>query len=146
MIGDRSTVGLRPADELSVDVLQFRALPRSAEDCRHQGDEGRCVHCVSTLREAVELCRAPFLDEFTLPDGPGFDDWQIAEREALADEFGRAIARLVGHYIAHGDGGEAVVYARRWHEDDLLSEAACRELMRAFAVDGRRAEALRSFE
>ena len=144
LVADRSTIRI-DSDAIDVDVTEFRGLIRG---CGEHGDRalGACLACEANLRQAIELVSAPLLSGFTLPDAVQFDDWQISEREALRRELLDALERLVVGYRDRGEWSLAAEYARRWVQEDRLSEEGWRELMRAEATQGRRAEAIRCYD
>jgi tetratricopeptide (TPR) repeat protein len=97
------------------------------------------------VTEAVSLYQADFLAGFTLRDSVEFDDWQYFEAEGLRQDYASALRRLVDGLIDQGDYEAAIPHARRWAALDRLHEPAHRQLMRLYALTGRRHEALRQY-
>ncbi|HZG65207.1 MAG TPA: BTAD domain-containing putative transcriptional regulator, partial [Herpetosiphonaceae bacterium] len=140
----REQIGLPRRAELDVDVVRFDWLIAQWQAHGHTAEQV-CPACVTSLREAVGLQRGPLLAGFTLPDSPGFDDWQFFETERLQRAQAAALAALVASYRAAGAFAEAIPYAQRWLALDPLQEAVHRELMQLYADAGQRAAALRQY-
>lgn len=145
LVLEGETVALAGDGRVSLDVAQFRTnLAACAGHC-HPPDEP-CADCLPLLAEAVALYRADFLAGFTLRDAPEFDDWQYFESEGLRQELAAALERLARGHSAQGDYEAAIPYVRRWVSLDNLNEPVQRELMRLYALAGRRHEALRQYK
>jgi DNA-binding SARP family transcriptional activator len=142
---DRESVALPPAAEVWLDVVQFRRLVAVGQDHDHPPAEV-CPACLAGLTEAVNLYRDDFLTGFTLPDSPGFDDWQLFETENLRQALAEALERLAHGYAGQGQYKPALAYARRWLALDSLHEPAQRSLMQLHALAGDRAAALRQYQ
>jgi hypothetical protein len=86
------------------------------------------------------------LTNFALPDNTEYDQWQLAQREWLRREFSGVLRRL-SHYYAEQNAFEpALAYAQRWVALDPLHESAQRMLIRIYAANGQRTEALRQYQ
>jgi DNA-binding SARP family transcriptional activator len=87
-----------------------------------------------------------FLDGFTVPDAPAFEDWMIAEREGLRV---RILDQLLGkaeRNLADGKLTSGRESAEKALEIEPLHEPAVQILMRAHALEGGRVLALRTYE
>lgn len=148
---DRDTVALhlagKTAEEttLWVDVIRFQALLAAARQ-EERSPEEICDECLGYLLEAVSLYRADFLEGFTLPDCPVFDDWQFFQTESFRQGAASAFERLVRAYLGRNDPEPAIPYARRWLALDPLYEPAHRQLMQLYALTDQRAAAVRQYE
>jgi DNA-binding SARP family transcriptional activator len=142
---DGETVALDQENGLSSDVTQFRHFLTARSEHAHAADQ-TCPECLPLLAEAVALYQADFLAGFTLPDTVEFDDWQTFEADGLRREYGTALARLVDGLLEQGDYEAAIAHARRWVALDRLYEPAQQQLMRVYALSGRRHEALRQYQ
>ena len=142
---DGETVALTDEQCLWLDVREFRDYLMTCTEHGHSPDE-TCPDCVPLLEKAVNLYQTDFLTGFTLRDAPEFDDWQYFEREGLRQEYASALERLVNGLNAQAKYAEAITYARRWVALDNLHEPAQRQLMRLYALAGRRHEALRQYQ
>jgi DNA-binding SARP family transcriptional activator len=143
MEGD--TVALQPDAGLWVDVKVFHALWESCHTHNHPVDEV-CADCLHGLTEAVALYRDDFMAGFTLPDSPGFDEWQFFETESLRRELALALEKLVAWHIVRSDFVVAIPHARRWLALDPLHEPAHRQLMWLYSWSGQQAAALRQYQ
>jgi len=128
--GDSVVLQRRPG--LEVDVQRFRGL------AGYGASEDR-------LSEAVSLFSGDFLEGFSLPDSPEFDDWQVGEAGVLERELASALRRLVELLVARGEFEQALPRAQRWLQLDPLHEPAHRGLIRVFAWSGDRAAALEQY-
>lgn len=145
LVLEGETVGLAADDGLWSDVAQFRACLAACATHGH-GPEEVCPDCLPLLLEAANLYQADFLAGFTLRDAPTFDDWQYFEAEGLRQALALALERLVQAYSSRGEYEAAIPYARRWVSLDNLNEPVHRQLMRLYALVGRRHEALRQYK
>lgn len=141
---DRSTLMLRQ-DNVWVDVQEFLSLLSQSRSHGHSADV-MCGDCEVLLARALELYTGDFLEGFSLPDSAEFEAWQLAQREWLRRELGGLLRRLAQHALENGHLQQAIDTGRRWLALDTLYEPAHRFLMRAMALNGERAEALRQYE
>jgi len=74
-----------------------------------------------------------------------FDDWQLSQREWLRREFADVQRRLSVYYAEAQEYTQAIKYAQQWLLIDELHEPAHRQLMRLYATNGQRSEALRQY-
>lgn len=126
------SVALRRGPGLELDVERFRALVAGEPSAE-------------ALAAGAELCRGELLEGFGLRDSPPFDDWQLAQADALRRELAGALGRLVGLLAQRGEHGRAIPHARRWLELEPLHEPAHRALIRLYAWSGDRGAALRQY-
>jgi len=101
---------------------------------------------LDALTRAAELYADDFMAGFTLPDAPVFDDWQFFQREGLRQQYSAVLAILVATYAAQRNYEQAIHYARRWSQLDLLEEAVHRQLMAIYAEAGQIAAAVRQYD
>src|SRR5262249_11871023 len=119
------------ADTVDIDVLSFERLARAGNP--------------EALVEAVRLYRGDFLEGLAFRGGV-FEDWLIAEREALHELALEALAKLLAHQRAIGAVEAALATALRLATLDPLQEATHRILMRLYVELGRRGTALRQYQ
>jgi len=101
---------------------------------------------VATAREAVQLLRGEFLEDFHVGGAPEFENWQLGQRER-SDRAGRALLlALVEHDHQTGQLEQALAYARRLLAMDPWREEAQRWVMRLLAELGRTTAALAQYE
>ena len=141
----RDSIQVLPSDALWVDVLQARQLVAGVKEHEHDGEEV-CPACRDRLDQAAALFTGDFMEGFTLPDCPEFDDWQLAERDAIRSDQGWTLQRLARAQAAAGQWQEALKTSRRWVALDRLHEPAQALLIRQLAQSGQRSAALRQYE
>ncbi|MFQ5594437.1 MAG: BTAD domain-containing putative transcriptional regulator [Anaerolineae bacterium] len=100
----------------------------------------------SDLADASELYRGDFLAGFFVSDSPDFEHWLLYEQERLREMAIQALRRLVDYYLAYGEYDGGIRYARRLLDIDPLFEEAHRNLMRLYALSGRRSRALAQYD
>lgn len=93
------------------------------------------------LEQAASLYRGDWLDGVGLPDA-GFADWLQVERTRLHDLAAGVLARL----LATQSGEAAVATAQRLLQLEPTHEEAHRALMRLYAAQGERSQALRQYQ
>jgi DNA-binding SARP family transcriptional activator/predicted ATPase len=141
---DRSQVGVRPDGQIDLDVESFKQ--ELARVKRHgHGSPAQCPACMAGLALAVDLYTGDFMAGFTLPDSPAFDEWQFFEAESLRQALGQSLEALTAGHAGQGAYERAIEYGRRWLALDLLHEPAHRQLMRLYALAGRKEAALRQY-
>lgn len=94
--------------------------------------------------EAADLYRGPFLDGFSIPASPAFEQRADLVRDRLRDGYLRALEALARDA---GDRGDLVDAVRRWRERvraEPWDSRVVRALMEALAAAGSPAEALRA--
>jgi DNA-binding SARP family transcriptional activator len=141
---DRMTVGLiREAVWVDVGAFTSVLLQRCAND---HGLEIICPNCVQLNEKAAGLYASGFLYGFSLPDSLEFDGWQLAQQEWLRWEYGGLQRRLSHYYAESGAIHLAIQHSQLWLGLDTLHEPAHRQLMRLYAANGQRAEAIRQYQ
>jgi DNA-binding SARP family transcriptional activator/tetratricopeptide (TPR) repeat protein len=98
------------------------------------------------LRSILTVDRGEFLEGFSLPDAPAFDDWVSTQREACLRQLETVYDRLSQHQLSIYDSVTAVDTAARWVTRSPLSEQAYRRLMAAQALNGQRPVALFTYQ
>ncbi len=99
-----------------------------------------------SLRPAIAAYRGDFLEGFSLPDTPAFDDWVAAHRERLHMQMSRALGQLAPLQLASGDYQSGLATAAQWRDHDPLNEAAHRQLIRAYLAAGDKTAAIQVYE
>jgi len=142
---DRSTMELVEDERLVVDVNSFRDLVGPCPSRSH-GTDRACAECAPRLTEAASLWKGAFMTGYVAANSAQFDDWQLAEGEALRRELSETLSRVVEFYLSIEDWASGARYARQWLQVDELNEFACRSLIRALAEQGLRSEALQVYD
>ncbi|MBN1426448.1 AAA family ATPase, partial [Candidatus Fermentibacteria bacterium] len=137
------TVRLRKTTGIGVDVSTFQGLLARGEE---EGNEELPEPAVQAFTAAVDLYRGHFMAGFTLPDSPPFDEWQSSQDEALRQQLGVALQRLIRHHLNRGEITRAVSLGNRWVCLDPLDETVYSRLMTIYSSAGHPDLALRQFE
>ncbi len=101
---------------------------------------------VTLLQNAVEAARGPFLEAFSLPDTPAFNDWIIIQRNVIGRRLSLIHDRLSNYQLETHLIHPAIETVNRWLVLDRLNESAYRRLMRLHYLNGDRSAALQAYE
>ena len=102
LISNRLDLQFNPLSRYDLDVNLFRNLIEACRTHVHPGQPQDCVECAGRLAQAMTLVRGPFLDGFSLPDCPAFDEWLLLQRERLHLQMIAALEQLRRHALANG--------------------------------------------
>jgi len=130
LVVERDTMALDPA-AVEVDVLAFARLAAGGT--------------AKALEQAVALYQGDLLEGVRVTEEP-FEDWLRAERARLRQRAVDALTRLLALQSKGGESEGAVHTAARLLALDPLQETVHRALMRLYARQGRRGEALRQYQ
>ncbi len=137
-VAARDALGLR--EGFTLDFFALEAAGRASElNPGHADLEKR------ELEQAIDAYRGDFLEAFSLPDAPGFDDWVAAQREVARQWLDGALERLLGVHHAQGDLEAALDLAKRRLRLEPLNEIAHRQVMQLHLEAGNRAAALEAY-
>lgn len=114
------------------DVTRFRSLVAEKSE--------------SALMEAVALYRGPFLEGFSLPNTPPFDEWLRVEDESLRQAYLNALKRLVSEARAEENWDRALGYLQRLVQADALAEDAQQQLIGLYLKTRAAGQALRQYQ
>lgn len=145
LVADRNVVALDPA-AVSVDLWAFTASLTVAHAHIPQHPGALCATCARSLLAAVDRYTADFLDGFSLPDSPAFDEWQTLERERLRRSAIGALEQAAEWHEGRGEHEAAAALAERMLSLEPFHEPAYRVQMRVLAAGGQRVAALRRYE
>ena len=95
---------------------------------------------------AAALVTGEFLEGFSVPEAPAFDDWLGAERAEWRRRSVDVLLRLVQDLARTGHVADAVAQARRALALDLHSESAAAATIHALALAGERTAALETYQ
>lgn len=132
------SIQVNPASEYWLDVKVF-------EDAVGNGIARNESINPQHLVAAAHLYRGDLLAGFFVSDSPEFEQWLLYEQERLREMALQALRKLVDFYQARGAYQLGTQFAHRLIELDPLSEAAHRDLMRLYALSGRRDRALAQY-
>jgi len=132
LLVDEPNISLAPDTE--IDVRRFEAgLQSPSAD-------------LQSLVSHLALYRGDFLEGFTLPDPPTFDDWAAIEREHHRRLAVRGLTTLSQLHEAHGDFAAALKALHRALAFDALQEDLQQAAMRLHYLAGDRAGAIRRYD
>ena len=97
------------------------------------------------LRSILTVDRGEFLEGFSLPDAPAFEDWISTQRGACLRQLEIVYDRLSQHLLSIHDSAMAVEASACWVTRAPFSEQAYRRLMAAQALNGQRPTALLTY-
>jgi DNA-binding SARP family transcriptional activator len=100
----------------------------------------------SRIMEALELYRGEFLEGFTLPDTPDFEDWIVFERERLKRLAVRGWVNLSRIYESVQDYAAALDSLEHALAFGALQEDLQRESIRLMYLSGDRPAAIRRYD
>jgi DNA-binding SARP family transcriptional activator len=128
------TIAFNPASDAWVDVAAFsdRLGPVECTSGRDPAD----------LERAIALYRGEFLEGFSLPDSPLFEEWALLNRERFHRLVLDALQRLVQHYHQSGDHERGLPHAWRQVALDPWREVAHQQLTLLLVASGQRSAAL----
>ncbi len=141
----RYDVAIRSDSTLSVDVLEFQQLLEQSRNHPHAPNIA-CAGCVPLLIRAIDLYRDDFLQGFTLPDCPAFDEWQAFQTDLFREKLLESSTKVMQYYRSCHDFPAALGHARRWVNLCPWTETAHRELMRLYALNQERSKALQQYQ
>lgn len=124
---------LNPCIPLHSDVEEFLIL-------YHAGCKARKDAAVSYYERACSLYKRPFLIEDL------YADWSYIRREQLRQIYREICDALASHYLETHTFEKAVKWAAAIIEENRCDEAAYRQLMRIYALQGKRHDALREYQ
>jgi len=131
---DRDNVQFNHEADYSLDVKALLAAAQSP------------THAPVQVGDAARLYPGQLLKGFTIPDADGFEEWLLLMREKLQQAAIEAFDHLIRAGLTHEDYSVVIDIARRQLEIDPWREETHRTLMRAYALNGQRSEALSQFE
>lgn len=133
---DAATIQWRREAPLLFDVADFREHLAAAQQAVKTDDAAGAAR---SLEAAIAAYGGDLL--------PGnYDDWLIALREELRQEYAEALRQLAGLHERRRDYAAALRPAQRYLQTDPLNEAAYVQLMRLHALLGDRAAVQRLYQ
>ena len=97
------------------------------------------------LCRAIELYRGDFMAGYSPRNAAGFDEWRTQYGNILKIDYLKALERLVKGYYKRGEYGQALQYCRRWLAIDQINEDAHHLIIRIYASNGQRANAIAQY-
>jgi DNA-binding SARP family transcriptional activator len=125
-------------------TLQFNPASRSVRDFAGlQALQDQSIEQMETLAAAYH---GEFVEGFSLPDSPPFEEWLRQQREQFARQFIEMLRALGTYHQWGGDYERSIVYTRRQLQLEPWDEEAHRRLMRLLFLSDRRSLALAQYE
>lgn len=137
IVRDGGAYRLRPEADIWIDSVEF--ADRCAEG-HNLLDSGQTAAGIARLSQILERYRGDYLPESV------YEDWTSAERERLRTIFLRAAERLALNLGTVGRDGELIDICARILEQDSCWERAYRLQILAYARQGNRPLALRTYQ
>ena len=128
LVTNRQTIQINPKADYFADVHKFASLVDGNPE------------------QAIELYRGDFLADFFLPDSETFEEWANNQREVYRRQVLGAMETVTAVSIQNANYDKAIKLTQRQLEIDNLRESSHRQLMEAWARNGRRREALSHYE
>jgi len=142
---ERDAIGILPEADIWDDVTQLRLLMKQCDTHPHS-HLTTCSVCATYLEESKALLRGNFMEGFTLPDSPAFDQWQHIQTQAILTLAQMALENLATYYYQRHDKEHAIEIWRQLLKHNPGYEPAHRQIMQYFASMGNRADALKQYE
>jgi predicted ATPase/DNA-binding SARP family transcriptional activator len=101
---------------------------------------------IAILQDAAQAARGPFLEAFSLPDTPVFNDWIVIQRNIMGGRLNLIHDRLSNHQLENHLIPPAIETVNHWLVLDHLNESAYRRLMRLHFLNRDRSSALQVYE
>jgi DNA-binding SARP family transcriptional activator/Tfp pilus assembly protein PilF len=129
---DDQIIALSP--ETFIDVVDFSTVLNSP------------TPGLRNLTETLDLYTGNFLEGFSLPDSPQFDDWATSERERYQLMAMNGFIDLSHRHEAMRDYHVALEFARRALTFNPFQEELQRDVMRLLYLNGDRAGVIQQYE
>lgn len=142
LLVERNALGFNPDAAFTLDLH----IVAEAVDLGTTSSPPLSSEILDRLQTATDLLRGDFLEGFTLPDAPAFDDWASFQREQWHLRAGALFDALSRAQSEQGQTRAAIATVQRWLAFDPLNERIYRRLMRLQLAYGDRAGAQKSYE
>ena len=141
----REAIQFNRASDYSLDFTRFNEYSLAFKKGPSRGVQDGSIN-ITQLEEMAKLYRGEFLKKFFIEDSTEFEEWTVALRESLRQRVLEVHYYLAEYYELHGDFQAAHRHALRQLELDPWGEKGHRQMMRVFALDGRRSAALAQYD
>jgi len=132
----RDTIQFNAHSDYWVDVVAFQQHIAKSKSTERPNDK---------VQSAIELCRGPFLEGFSVRGSASFEEWMLFKREEIGRQVLFALQHLATIHEQTGEYAQAAGCVRRELELEPWQERAHRHLMRLLALDGQRSAALAQY-
>jgi DNA-binding SARP family transcriptional activator len=127
---------LNPELSVWVDAEEFIHHCRTGQRLEQAGELEQAIH---EYRTAESLYQGEFLEE------DRYEDWLLAQRQHLQDDYLNVLDRLSQHYLAQADYSACIVMCGKLLAIDSCREDTHRQLMRCYSRQGHYHLALRQY-
>lgn len=154
LLVDRETIGF-VTDTLDLDLYDFQSSLEAIHELRKSRTLSPNIptllpvnqqELIQKFQHGIALYRGEFLQGFSLPDAPAFEDWAGFQRESYHRHVSMLFDYLNQLELDSGQLPEATDIAARWISHDPLDETAHLWLMQARLAAGDRMGAFRAYE
>ncbi|HRF97527.1 MAG TPA: hypothetical protein PLZ51_20105, partial [Aggregatilineales bacterium] len=132
---ERDAIGILPNSDIWDDVTHLQVLMKQCDTHPHQ-NLTTCAVCAERLEHINQLLRGNFMEGFTLPDSPAFDQWQHIQSQTLLTLAQTALENLAGYYSQQNDKERSIAVWRQLLNHNPGYEPAHRHIMQYFASMG----------
>jgi predicted ATPase/DNA-binding SARP family transcriptional activator/tetratricopeptide (TPR) repeat protein len=149
IITAQEQVQLNPDLSIDLDITRFQQQIQQFKKHGHVRSDSAphlCRECQNALQAAAALYQADFLQAFSLPNSPAFEEWQFFQAENLRQNLAEALEHLIHQFTFTGEYSAGIEYGRRRLALDRFHEAAHKQLMILYALNNQYAAAIRQFE
>jgi predicted ATPase/DNA-binding SARP family transcriptional activator len=141
----RESIQFNPNSDFQLDTTTFLHTLSSCESHRHRHID-RCRICQARLEAALPLYRGDFLSGFSIDGAAPFEEWVAYRREQFHQRAQQLLHHLVNFQLRSRNEEKAQRYLRRQVALEPWNEEAHQQLMRLYARNGQRSNALLQFD
>lgn len=141
---DAQSIGLTDG-MLSCDVSDVSALLAQVERHPHRSP-AQCPICTAQLTAALQLVRGPFCSGLQLWDHEQLQQWLERMREYHRQQVIALLEPLLTHAVLLRAWPDVIRFSERLLQEDPWHEHGLQQLLRAYALNGRRLQAVQRYE
>jgi DNA-binding SARP family transcriptional activator len=141
---EREYITLHKDADIWIDVEEFQTNLEKSKQPPHDLTTS-CQICSILLERAANLYHGDFMAGYSPRNAAGFDEWRSQFGQLLRNDYLIALERLVKGFHEHGQYANAVQMARYWLAIDTYNEEAHSMIIRSYANNDQRANAIAHF-
>jgi len=127
---------LNPTLQIWLDVEEFTQQSTAGQRLEQAGEKAQAIH-------AYRAAEALYLGEFLAEDR--YEDWPLAQRQHLQDDYLSLLDRLSEYYLAQQEYELCALMCGKLLSVDVCQEETQRRLMRCYSRQGHLHLALRQY-
>ncbi len=131
----QATLQFNLASDTRVDLVEFTAYLHNIASAPP-----------AACQAALALRQGPFLEGFTLPGSPQFEEWVVVMAEQVNHLAGQALTRLANECVDRGDFAQAADWTLQQLPLEPWNEEVHQQLIWQLAMAGQSAAALHHYE